>query len=46
LTNILEEFAQSATAQTPIDELHREPLLKSVRMVEDALLNAVTQSPK
>lgn len=46
LANIFEEFAQSVAAQEPIDELHREPLLKSVRMLATALEKEATPSPK
>jgi hypothetical protein len=46
LANILEEFAQSLAAQNSIDELHREPSLKSVHMLQDTLKKGAARSPK
>jgi hypothetical protein len=46
LASILEEFAQSVAAQRSIDELHRQPLIKSVRALEAALEKEATPSPK
>ena len=43
--NVLEDFAQSLVGRQPIDELHREPLLRAARALVAALDASSTSEP-